>query len=83
MSKESVERARNGLAGIARRVLQKLQPGDVVLVKGRDTQRLDRISLALQGENVKCDIRFCDARVYRCDSCPMLRAGWGNRKVVI
>ena len=83
MPKDAVERASHDLTGVARRALQKLQPGDVVLVKGRDTQRLDRISLALQGIRVKCDVRFCDSRVSRCDSCPMLSNGWGNKKVVI
>ncbi len=33
-----------------------LEPGDVVLVKGRDTQRLARVCLILQGRRVGCEI---------------------------
>lgn len=56
---------------------KNLGPGDVVLVKGRDTQRFDRISLALMGRTVRCDISFCTAKV-QCESCPMLEQGWNG-----
>jgi UDP-N-acetylmuramyl pentapeptide synthase len=56
---------------------ENLGPGDVVLVKGRDTQRLDRLSLALMGRTVRCDIGFCKAKV-QCESCPMLEPGWSR-----
>jgi UDP-N-acetylmuramoyl-tripeptide--D-alanyl-D-alanine ligase len=60
-------------------VLRKdLDPEDVVLIKGRDTQRLDRITLALLGRTVRCDLRFCNTKVARCDHCPMLERGWGK-----
>ena len=49
-----------------------LGPGDVVLVKGRNTQRLDRVGLALQGRAVRCEIEYCDLRGVRCETCPML-----------
>ena len=51
---------------------EDLRAGDVVLIKGRDTQRLDRITLALMGRTVGCDIDFCDTRVVRCGTCPKL-----------
>ena len=54
---------------------RELQPGDVVLVKGRDTERLDRIYLALTGKDVRCDRVLCDART-RCGTCPMLAHPW-------
>jgi UDP-N-acetylmuramoyl-tripeptide--D-alanyl-D-alanine ligase len=60
-----------------------LEPGDVILIKGRDTQRLDRIALALSGRKVRCDIAFCNAMPVRCHRCPMLESGWGNLRVVI
>ncbi|MEJ2079407.1 MAG: Mur ligase family protein [Acidobacteriota bacterium] len=50
---------------------QKLRPGDVVLLKGRDTQKLDRIALALMGRTVECKLRFCRLSV-RCERCPKL-----------
>jgi len=58
-----------------------LGPGDVVLVKGRDTQRLSRISLALAGRAVRCDIPRCHAPV-DCEDCPMLERGWRGARVV-
>ena len=51
---------------------EDLRPGDVVLIKGRDTQRLDRVTLALIGKKVCCDIDFCDTRAVRCKACPVL-----------
>jgi UDP-N-acetylmuramyl pentapeptide synthase len=59
-----------------------LRPGDVVLIKGRDTERLDRVALLLMGRTVRCDIDFCRAKV-RCERCPMLERGWDGLKVVI
>jgi hypothetical protein len=55
-----------------------LAPGDVVLVKGRDTERLDRVALALQGRDVRCEIESCDLKGVRCQSCPMLETGWAG-----
>lgn len=49
---------------------RELGPGDVVLVKGRDTQRLDRVSLALLGRDVRCARTECE--LIDCDGCPML-----------
>jgi hypothetical protein len=48
----------------------RLRPGDVVLVKGRDTQRLDRVSLALLGREVRCPLAECD--LLDCGPCPKL-----------
>lgn len=69
-----------------RRVVEVLQlelaSGDVVLIKGRDTQRLDRIACALEGRDVRCEIRFCQLHQFRCHQCPMLERGWdGGRGV--
>jgi UDP-N-acetylmuramoyl-tripeptide--D-alanyl-D-alanine ligase len=61
---------------------QDFGPGDVVLVKGRDTQRLERVALALMGHTVRCDIGFCVAKV-RCEKCPMLERGWNGIRPVM
>jgi UDP-N-acetylmuramoyl-tripeptide--D-alanyl-D-alanine ligase len=55
-----------------------LRPGDVVLVKGRNTQRLERIVFALQDRVVRCELSFCRAANVRCDRCPMLERGWSD-----
>lgn len=57
-------------------------PGDVVLVKGRDTQRLDRVSLALLEQPVGCTISSCSLRTVRCERCPMLESGWKDGRGV-
>jgi UDP-N-acetylmuramoyl-tripeptide--D-alanyl-D-alanine ligase len=59
-----------------------LGPGDVVLIKGRDTQRLDRVALALAGRSVRCRIPVCRLKHTRCYQCPMLESGWQGIPVV-
>jgi UDP-N-acetylmuramyl pentapeptide synthase len=61
----------------------RLRPGDVVLIKGRSVQRLERVALALAGRAVRCQLTFCDAVWVHCDDCPMLERGWNGRRVVL
>jgi UDP-N-acetylmuramoyl-tripeptide--D-alanyl-D-alanine ligase len=68
---------------IAAELSALLEPGDAVLVKGRDTERLARVVLILQGRTVRCDIRECPLRTVACDDCAMLERGWGKRRVVM
>lgn len=56
--------------------LSDLQAGDVVLIKGRHTQRLERIVLALMGRDVRCELTYCNARLMYCGICPMLDRSW-------
>lgn len=49
-----------------------LASADVVLVKGRETQRLTRIILALAGRDVRCRIEQCRLHLTFCDDCPLL-----------
>ena len=58
-----------------------LGPGDVVLIKSRRGQRLDRVRLILQGRDVKCDIKLCLVQS-DCADCPMLERGWGTHRPV-
>lgn len=53
-------------------VAPRLGPGDVVLVKGRETQRLTRVVLALQGRRVGCTVECCRMHLTFCDDCPLL-----------
>jgi UDP-N-acetylmuramoyl-tripeptide--D-alanyl-D-alanine ligase len=64
-------------------VRNDVRRGDVILVKGRSTQRLDRVALALTGRTVCCNVRSCDAMLARCERCPMLERGWDGVRVVI
>jgi UDP-N-acetylmuramyl pentapeptide synthase len=57
----------------------KLQPGDVVLVKGRLEERLGRVGLALAGRDVRCALIRCDLASQACETCPMLETGWANQ----
>ncbi|MEO8485875.1 MAG: Mur ligase family protein [Betaproteobacteria bacterium] len=68
---------------LASQLAALLEPGDVVLLKGRDTERLARVVFILQGRTVRCDIRECKLRVVGCDECAMLERGWGARRVVM
>jgi UDP-N-acetylmuramoyl-tripeptide--D-alanyl-D-alanine ligase len=68
--------AAQALAGI-------MQAGDVVLLKGRDTQMLDRVRLIVEGRSVRCDIRFCNVHSLACEHCPMLERGWGTHRVIM
>jgi UDP-N-acetylmuramoyl-tripeptide--D-alanyl-D-alanine ligase len=60
-----------------------LRSGDVVLIKGRDTQRLGRVTLSLMGRKVRCDIDFCDTRAVRCETCPILEHGYQGKRVLV
>jgi UDP-N-acetylmuramyl pentapeptide synthase len=62
---------------------EDLRPGDVVLIKGRDTQRLDRITLSLMGRKVRCHIDFCDTRAVRCETCPILERGYKRMRLIV
>jgi UDP-N-acetylmuramyl pentapeptide synthase len=50
----------------------EIQPEDVVLVKGRESQRMTRIVLALTGRNVRCAVKTCSLHLQFCDDCPLL-----------
>jgi UDP-N-acetylmuramyl pentapeptide synthase len=78
MPRDAIVDAGRSTARATEILRRELRPGDVVLLKGRDTERLDRIALALLGERVACDVSFCDARK-RCRACPMLARGWRGR----
>jgi len=61
-------------------VREDLSAGDVVLIKGRNTQRLERIAFSLQDRSVGCELVFCRAVNLRCGGCPMLETGWKDQE---
>jgi UDP-N-acetylmuramoyl-tripeptide--D-alanyl-D-alanine ligase len=48
-----------------------LRAGDIILIKGRTNQHLERVALLLRGEAVACSASFC-LRRHDCVSCPLL-----------
>jgi len=50
----------------------RVGPGDALLVKGRETQRLTRVILALAGRPVRCRVHRCRLHLVFCDHCPLL-----------
>jgi UDP-N-acetylmuramoyl-tripeptide--D-alanyl-D-alanine ligase len=66
------------------KILHKLlRPGDLVLVKGRGSQKLHRIVLGLEDRTVKCTLKQCKTKITTCRSCPMLEKGWNNKISVL
>ena len=56
----------------AEAVQNMAEPGDVVLIKGRDIQRLERVAFALLGKTVRCNLPYCRRKASRCAHCEML-----------
>lgn len=78
MPASAITKAGKDLFRAAEMLKSELRQGDVVLIKGRDTQRLDRITLALQGRKVGCRITSCRTKTVRCHECPTVETGWGR-----
>jgi UDP-N-acetylmuramoyl-tripeptide--D-alanyl-D-alanine ligase len=72
MARAAVRTVGDDVAGAARMVRERLEPGDVVLIKGRDNERLERVALALMGRDVRCDRERCFFLKTRCDGCSLL-----------
>jgi UDP-N-acetylmuramoyl-tripeptide--D-alanyl-D-alanine ligase len=77
---EEVTHIQGNVLKAAELLREEIRPGDVVLIKGRSTQRLDRVALSLMGRTVRCGISYCNVKV-RCENCPMLERGWSGQKV--
>jgi UDP-N-acetylmuramoyl-tripeptide--D-alanyl-D-alanine ligase len=72
MSPESITKAGRNISKAVGILKGKLGPGDVVLIKGARDQHLERITLALQGRNVRCQISYCGITDISCSDCPLL-----------
>lgn len=75
---EAMTDARAGVLEAARILGRELRAGDVVLVKGAGAQRLERITLAVTGHTVLCQLAACGGQITRCSECPMLARGWAS-----
>lgn len=58
-----------------------VRAGDVVLLKGKQSQHLSRVGLALEGREVRCTIPACEVLGVLCRTCPMLGRGWDGLEV--
>jgi UDP-N-acetylmuramoyl-tripeptide--D-alanyl-D-alanine ligase len=76
MPRQAVWDAGCGIAWAVEFLRRELRPGDVVLIKGRNAQKLERIALALEGTPVRCTLESCRVLAAQCRSCPMLGRGW-------
>ncbi len=83
MPRDAFDDAGQSVLKATDRVREIMREGDLILIKGRDTQRLERIACALEGRTVRCDISFCPTRITSCEDCPMLERGWRGRRVAI
>lgn len=63
---------KSDVPGIVSTLRGMMQPGDVILIKGRAAYRLERVALALQDRAVSCPLKMCSVKVPTCDVCPML-----------
>jgi UDP-N-acetylmuramoyl-tripeptide--D-alanyl-D-alanine ligase len=82
LARASMVSADNRVSRAVEILREELQPGDVLLVKGRQEQHLERIGLALSGRRVGCDIERCRLNGRDCSECPMLERGWNGRPPV-
>jgi UDP-N-acetylmuramoyl-tripeptide--D-alanyl-D-alanine ligase len=71
MPKESVVYAGRSARRAAELVQEDLRAGDVVLIKGRSTQHLERVAFHLVGRPVPCDVEACGLKP-GCDECPLI-----------
>jgi len=76
MPRERIMKFHNDLRQAIEALRNTLQPGDVLVVKGRLDDHLERITLALSGRRIGCWRTECRSRAYRCGNCPMLQTGW-------
>ena len=81
MHRDAVVKAGFDLNGVARDLAERLGPGDVVLLKGRDNQQLERIALALRGVHVRCTVARCTMRGMPCENCSHLGMADQNAKI--
>jgi UDP-N-acetylmuramoyl-tripeptide--D-alanyl-D-alanine ligase len=72
MPKESLVYAGRGPRRAAALVQEDLHVGDVVLIKGRSTQHLERVAFHLVGRPVPCDVEACGLKP-GCDECPLIK----------
>lgn len=77
--RDSIVNTRRSLVEAVEAVRENLGPGDVVLIKGEERQRLERVAFALMGRDVRCHVIHCQIKTTRCADCEMLETGQRSR----
>jgi UDP-N-acetylmuramoyl-tripeptide--D-alanyl-D-alanine ligase len=80
LARGALRTAGNRVHQAAAMLREELHPGDVLLIKGRGEQRLERIALLLQERTVRCELERCRVKFVACEACPMLERGWSDRR---
>lgn len=68
MKEENLLFAKNSISRAKEMALEIVEPGDLVLIKGRSSQKMERIAIALMGKPVSCNLEFCNQKT-RCNDC--------------
>jgi len=71
LPREAIHSLRNQPHAIADFLAGELRRDDLVLLKGRSTQHLERVALILSGKDVACSAQVCPWR-HDCATCPLL-----------
>lgn len=71
LPRESIHNLRNLPHAIADLLAGELGRDDLILLKGRSTQHLERVALILSGKDVACSAQMCFRR-HDCATCPLL-----------
>ena len=80
-SSDCLLRAGDDLPNVLKLLPQDLGDGDCILIKGRASQKLERITFMLQEQRVKCFATQCQSELRRCESCSMLQKGWKGKRL--
>lgn len=72
LSPDNIIKCGRDVHAVVRELRRRLQPGDVVLIKGRRDLQLERVTLMLQGKNVSCSVKQCEWTSISCNQCGLL-----------
>ncbi len=78
MKREAIVDAAAGFREAVDHLRRELRDGDVVLIKGRESQKLGRVALALEGRQVRCMLTACRIQAPACEECPELEKDLGT-----
>ncbi len=83
LPRDRITVATRDVARVIELLREELRSGDVVLLKGRNYQRLERIALALAGREVRCTLPTCRVPALECHACAMLTRGWAGLRPIL